>query len=103
MPHLINKPMNKIETLSLLKGHFTAEEAREVLVGLYHAKIHFHEMKNFSSQERFGCNDKIASERIPELKESLRKVQELVAHASGSNKKMIVTSTVNIEFTDEEG
>ncbi len=95
--------MNKIETLSLLKGYFTAEEAREVLVSLLHAKIHFHEMKNFSSQERFGCNDKVATERIQELKESLRRVQELVARAAGSNKKVKVTSMVDIEFTEVEG
>ena len=100
--HHINKPMNKNESLLLLKGRFTADEARELLIELFHAKIQFHEKKNFSSQERFGCKDRIATERIPELKESLRRVQELVAQAAGSNKRMIVTSTVHIEFADQE-
>ena len=100
--HLINKPMSTSESLLLLKGHFTAEEAREILIDLFHAKIHFHERKNFSSQVRFGCTDRVATERIPELKESLRRVQELVDQAAGSNRKMIVTSTVHIEFADQE-
>lgn len=92
--------MNKHETLTLLDGHFTAEEAREVLMSIFYAKIHFHEMKNFSSQERFGCKDEVAVERIPKLKESMKRIQELVIQAAESRKSMLVTSVIKIEFKD---
>ncbi len=94
--------MNDIEALTLLDGHFTPEEAREVLLSLFQAKIQFHEMQNFSSQERFGHEDAMAVKRIPDLKNNMRKIQNLVAVAVQTNKKMLVSSVVNIEFTDAE-
>lgn len=95
--------MNRNESLTLLKGLFTAEEAREVLISLFQAKINYHEARNFSSQVRSGCDDRIAAERLPELRKSLLRIRELVAQAEGSNRKMVVTSTVNIEFAEEAG
>ena len=49
--------MNKIEKLNLIEGNFSGEEAKEILMNVFLAKIHYHELKNFSSQERFGKDD----------------------------------------------
>jgi len=94
--------MNKHETLSLIDGHFTADEAREVLVSIFLAKINFHVMRNFSSQERLGCSDKVAMERIPILKQSVERIQELVSHASANKERLIVTAEVKIQFAAAE-
>lgn len=88
------------ETLTLIDGRFTADEAREVLMSIFLAKIQFHEMKNFSSQERFGCNDNVAVERIPDLRKSTRRILELVSQAAADKRTMIVTSVVKIEFAE---
>jgi len=92
--------MNKHETLSLMDGHFTADEAREVLISIFQAKIHFHVMRNFSSQERFGCHDKVAMERLPILKKGLERIQELVSRSSEINERLIVTAQVRIQFEE---
>lgn len=94
--------MNKHESLTLLDGHFTADEAKEVLMSIFHAKIHFHELKNFSSRERFGCDDKVAMERIPELKKSMQRIQDLVSQATENNMDVLVTSVVKVEFVKRE-
>ena len=99
---LINDPMNNIETLTLVDGHFTHQQAREVLLSLFQAKIHFHEMENFSSQRRFGHEDPMAVKRIPDLKKNMKSILDLVSQAAKGNKKMIVTSVIKIEFTDAE-
>lgn len=94
--------MNNIETFTLIDGHFTYQDAREVLVSLFLAKIQFHEIQNFSSQERFGKEDEMAVKRIPDLKKNLKSVLELVSQAAEGNKKMIVNSVINIEFADAD-
>ena len=90
--------MNKIEKLNLIEGNFSGEEAKEILMNVFLAKIHYHELKNFSSQERFGKDDVTAQKRIPELKKEINKVLELVSEAKLLNKKMVITSEINIVF-----
>ena len=57
--------MTNTQTLKLIEGQFQHEKAKEMLLNLYAAKINFHQMKNFGSQERFGKDDAIAQDRIP--------------------------------------
>ena len=58
--------MKKKQDFKFIEGEFTPQDAKEVLIDLYTSKINFHLMKNFSSSERFGKDDKTASKRIPE-------------------------------------
>lgn len=92
--------MEKTESLMLLKGRFTPEEARDVLMNLFRSKIGFHEMRNFSSRERFGHDDQVAIERIPDLKESLRRIEELAGEAERTGRSLVLSSMVRIEFMD---
>ncbi|MBK9419651.1 MAG: hypothetical protein IPN44_01195 [Flavobacteriales bacterium] len=91
--------MKQPESFTLLNGCFTAQDAKEVLMSVFQAKIHFHQMQNFSSQERFGREDVMALKRIPELKKNLQGILEVIAQAAATNMKLNVTSEVNIEFT----
>ena len=70
----------------LIEGSFSDEEAKDVLKNFFESKIHFHEMRNFSSEERFGHKDAIALKRIPELKEASEEVLKIVQQAKLSNK-----------------
>ena len=87
--------------LQLVDGTFNDEEAKEVLMNLFSAKIHFHELRNFSSQERFAKDDATAKERIPELKKSKEKAKKILAEAKASNKRLIITSVINITLADD--
>lgn len=92
--------MNKTEKLTLIEGEFLNEDAKDILVNIFSTKIHFHEMKNFSSQERFGKQDEIAKTRIPALKKEIEKVLQILSEAKSNNKKVMITSEINISLFD---
>jgi predicted RecB family nuclease len=93
--------MDQTEKLSLVNGTFKEDEAREILMNLFSTKIHFHELKNFSAQERFGHNDATAEKRIPELKEGMEKAMKIFSEAKVKNKSLIVTSEICISLVDD--
>ena len=70
--------MRKNNTFNLIDGVFSATEGKGPLVNLYGDKIQFHEMKNFSSSERFGKEDEDSVRRIGELKESIKNIVALI-------------------------
>lgn len=92
--------MNKIEKLSLIEGNFSCDEAKEILANIFLTKIHFHEKKSFSSQVRFGKEDEIALKRIPDLKNEMDKLFQIILDAKSNNKKLIITSEINISLID---
>ena len=92
--------MEVTKKLTLIEGSFTAEEAKEILLNMYSTKINFHEMKNFSSQERFGMEDEIAKMRIPKLKNEIENVLQLVSVADLNKNKLIITSEINISLSE---
>ncbi|MEO6671689.1 MAG: hypothetical protein ABIN36_19550 [Ferruginibacter sp.] len=93
--------MIKNEQLKFIEGIFLPEEAKEILTNVFLAKINFHQMKNFSSQERFGKDDAIAIKRITALKSEIVKLEKLLLSAKNKNKKLIVNSEINISFSDD--
>jgi hypothetical protein len=65
------------------------------------SKINFHNIKNWSSQERFGKDDEIAQKRIPVLKKEMEKLQAILSEAKTNNKRLIVSSEINIKLIGE--
>lgn len=88
--------MNNTTNLTLVKGQYSAEEAKEILMDLFHSKISFHEVKNFSSNERFGKNHDHSIKRMSELRESIEVFSKLIALAEKDNKTFTIESTVTI-------
>lgn len=88
--------MKKQTKLTLVDGKFTQEEALEVLMNLFSSKISFHELKSFSSDERFGVPDKHAVKRIPELKESMQKIKALIQEMDLDDHEINIQSEVII-------
>lgn len=93
--------MIKNETFNLIEGVFSTVEAREILMNIFSTKIQFHEMKNLSSEERFGEQDTVAKKRIPELKIELEKLEKIISEAKSGPKKFAITSAINIILVDE--
>lgn len=97
-----NKSQKNMKTktgLSLIDGKFSPKEARELLVNLFSSKIKFHQMKNFSSQERFGKDDKLAAKKIPLLKENIEILTELIKKAETKKEKLVIKSIIEISFS----
>lgn len=87
--------------LKLIDGTFTAQEAREILAKIYTDKIHFHEMRNFSSLERFGKVDLHSTMRIKEL----HMTKELINRELGAMRpeQMVqINSTIQVERNGTE-
>ena len=93
--------MSKHKKLTLIEGTFSNEEAKEILMNIFSTKIHFHEMKNFSSMERFGKEDEIAQKRIPALKKELIKLREFLSETKVENKKLVVSSEISISLVND--
>jgi len=92
--------MNKVEKLTLIEGEFSDEEAKEILTNIFSSKINFHNIKNWSSNERFGMNDEIAQKRVPELRKEMVKLQEILSDAKAKKRRIIITSEINITLLD---
>ncbi|WP_026994845.1 hypothetical protein [Flectobacillus major] len=92
--------MSKFEKVELIEGIFTHEDAKEILINIFSTKIQFHELKNFSSQERFGEDDKVAQKRIPELKRSVGNILKVLEEAKKQNKYLKITSEINISLIE---
>lgn len=90
--------MNKIEKLTLIEGDFAVSEAKEILNSIFSSKINFHNIKNWSAQERFGKDDAIAQKRIPALKNEMKKLDEILAEAKANNKKLVISSEIRISL-----
>jgi len=92
--------MNKTTSLTLIEGDFSDDEAREILINIFSSKINFHNIKNWSSQERYGKDDEIAQARIPALKIEIEKLKEILLEAKAQNKRLQVSSQINISLLD---
>ena len=93
--------MKNTEKLTLIDGIFSHVEAKEILSNIFSSKINFHNIKNWSSQERFGKDDEIAQKRIPALRNEMKKLEEILLEAKAKNKKLMVTSEIKISILEE--
>ena len=92
--------MKPIQSVKFIKGVFSPDEAKEVLLNLITHKINFHSLKNFSSEERFGKSIEGSQKRIAELRESKEKIVNLVEFAIKENKNIDIVSTIEITLCD---
>ena len=92
--------MKKTETLTIIDDNFTFDEAKDILMNMFTSKINFYNIKNLSSQERFGKNDPIAQKTIPSLRTELIKLEEILLEAKAENKKLVVNSAINISLLE---
>ncbi len=94
--------MKATKELTLIDGNFTTDEAKELLVNLFISKIKFHQMKNFSSQERYGKDDVFAVKKILLLKENVEQLYQIIEEAEAKNKRLIIKSKIEFSYADVE-
>ncbi len=90
--------MKKTETIDLIKGTFTPDEAREILLKLLADKINFHNMKNWSSRERFGKPDIDSEQRLKYLDESRKNVEMFILKAISEQKNITINSSIEMNI-----
>ena len=82
----------------LIKGEFSPEEASEIINHMISKKINFHELKNFSSEIRFGSIDKNSRERIQQLSASKTSLDKTIQEAKKLGKALKVKSSISVEI-----
>lgn len=90
---LVNK-----QTEDLVRGEYSAVEAREIVSNLISQKINFHNLVDFSSYERYGKPDENSVKRIAELKESRKSLLEIIEAAKKEGKTVKINSNITIEL-----
>jgi ABC-type Fe3+ transport system substrate-binding protein len=88
----------EINQQDLIKGEFSPEEASEIINHMISKKINFHELKNFSSEIRFGSIDKNSKERIEQLKACKSSLNETLQEAKKLGKPLRITSSISVEI-----
>jgi hypothetical protein len=92
--------MNSNKKLQLIEGEFSFNEAKEILTSMFISKINFHNIQNWSSQERYGKDDETAQKKIPLLKNEIEKLEEIILEAKANNKKLVINSEIIISLKD---
>lgn len=90
--------MKKQHSLNLIDGNFSPSEGREILQNVFKSKVQFHQMRNFSSQELTGKDDQIALRRIPELRATMLKIQEIIEFAQKAGMHLRISSEIEISL-----
>lgn len=92
--------MKNNSNLTLIEEEISCEDANEILTKMFFSNLNFHNIKNWSSQERYGTDDEIAQERIPALKREMEKLQTILSEARVNRKKLVVSSSIKITLVD---
>ncbi len=92
--------MNNSQKITFIEGTFNDDEAKEILINVFTQKINFHQMKNFSSQERFGKVDAAAAKRIIELKKGMEQAMGIIDEAKRNKQKLNISSEINITVSN---
>lgn len=90
--------MNEPIEYKLIDGKFTAHEAREILLDMINKKIQFHQLKNFSSEERFGKSLPSSLKRIKELEKDKVDVLNKIEIAMLGQYELRIQASIVVEF-----
>lgn len=86
----------------LISGEFDNLQAREVLFSLIDSKIKFHNLKNFSHEERFGMKDTESTKRLAELKELRAGILRFLENNEDGDFVYKISSAISIEMVPKK-
>lgn len=88
------------QTFPLVKGEFSTEDAKKILLNLLNKKIEFHQAQDFSHQERFGGPEGRSANRIKELRQSQSTILAIIEEAGKQGKSLRITSDIKLEIAE---
>lgn len=94
--------MDKIDTHQLIDNDLANDEAGELMAAILWSKINFYNLKNLRSYMQCGSDDVSAYERVAVLNNDLQRLQTILAEARANNKKIVISSKVNISIVDTD-
>ena len=96
-----NEIKSDVRAISLIDGKFTASEAADILNALLDKKINFHKIQRLKRLEG-NCDDacRFDNGRLGELTSEKDRLKAILREVRKDGKKLVITSTINIEITD---
>lgn len=103
MNALLNLNKTEVDThdFSLINGTFDFEDAREILMTAYHAKINFHKLKAWSKSERGEVGGDLHTARALELGIEVDQIRQLLQAHIQKGMKLNITCAVKLEFESD--
>ncbi|HLP49639.1 MAG TPA: hypothetical protein VK154_02085 [Chitinophagales bacterium] len=92
--------MNQEYKICLLKVGPQADDTRDVSYEITHHLHNYLNLKNFSSQIRFGKQDNISSSQLNELRAKRENILDVIKAARENNKSIHTSIIINLEITD---
>lgn len=88
--------MNNSKTIDLVKGSFATADAREIVLTLLSNKMKFYNLRNFSSEERFGESDPVAMQKLECLRQAREEAELFFSEATAKGKTITLDSTLTM-------
>ncbi len=88
--------MNNSKTIDLVKGSFATADAREIVLTLLSTKMKFHNLRNFSCEERFGESDPVAMQKLEYLRQAREEAELFFSEAIAKGKTITLESTLTM-------
>jgi hypothetical protein len=85
-------------TVSLLDGPLRCEQSGVAVLELLAAMRNFHQLRDFSHQERFGAPDGQSRQALSQLGEVQQSLRQLVADAGGKEGAVVVEASLNVRM-----
>lgn len=90
--------MTHNQTIKLLDGVFSAEDARSILLDLINSKINFLNRDAFSKHIRFSQDINHAEKRTSELREAINELLPFIAQAANEDFEVRLNGSIEIEI-----
>ena len=91
----LNKTSN---TLKLIDGEFSCNDAKEILMNIFANKIQYHEKKNLHSIITTGKSDDNSQLRIDQLKQNVEELNQIIEEAQSNYFTIKLKSDIEIQF-----
>ncbi|MGL2965831.1 hypothetical protein [Flavobacterium sp. XGLA_31] len=85
----------------LIDSTFTPDDANSILVSLIRNKINYHKLDDFSNHIRYDRDRAHSKKRIEALLKTKEELQEFIAAAKQKGVNVIVTSSINITYSND--
>lgn len=89
------------ENIAFIKGLFSPAEAADVLLSLINDKIKFHTVKSLNLRHEGPDADLTSEDRIKELKEAKKIIEQLVLSAHKNGCELEINSTIDIKLVEK--
>ncbi len=89
------------KNIRFIRGHYSPAEAADVLLSLVNEKIKFHTVKLLNLRHEVVDSDQSSEERINNLKEVKKTIEQLVLTAHKNGLELEINSSIAIKLVDK--